>query len=299
MAIDGALTAAQLIALEPVGGRRLRSTLNQDNRLDMIFGGQPLCQALAAACTTVAEWPAHSLSAMFLRGGVVAEPVDYQVEVLRDGRRFAQRRVLAVQGDRAIFDLLCSFHDPEDGGNHQMGGVEGVPPPEALPSLEDDVAAHADRLPKALVRSARLPFPVEIRLIDPDAIFFGTVGPVQRDHWFRVPAEGIVDPRAHQCLLAFASDYWLVPTVIAGRRAHVASLNHSLWFHAPVNTADWLLYRTDSPWAGHGRGLARGLIYDRAGMLVASVAQEISARPAPHRRGDQDGGAVGAGEGMR
>ena len=299
MTINGALTAAQLIALEPIGGGRLRSTLNQDNRVDMIFGGQPLCQALAAACTTVAKWPAHSLSAMFLRGGVVAEPVDYQVEVLCDGRRFAQRRVLATQGGRPIFDLLCSFHDPEDGGNHQMGGIEGVPPPEALPSLGDYVAGHADRLSKTLVRSARLPFPVEIRLIDPDAIFFGTIGVIQRDHWFRVPAAGIADPRAHQCLLAFASDYWLAATAIAGRHVHVASLNHSLWFHAPINAADWLLYRTDSPWAGHGRGLARGLIYDRAGVLVASVVQEISARSAPHRRGDQGGAAVGAGVRIR
>jgi acyl-CoA thioesterase-2 len=30
----------------------------------------------------------------------------------------------------------------------------------------------------------------------------------------------------------------------------------------------------DSPWAGHARGFARGSIYDRAGNLIASVAQE-------------------------
>ena len=51
------------------------------------------------------------------------------------------------------------------------------------------------------MRSARLPFPVKIWLIDLDAIFFETVGLAQRDHWFRVPVAGIVDPRAHQCLL--------------------------------------------------------------------------------------------------
>ncbi|WP_174275209.1 acyl-CoA thioesterase [Sphingomonas bacterium] len=293
--IEDALGAAQLIALEPVGPDRLRSALNQDNRAGMIFGGQPLCQALAAACTTVADWPAHSLSAMFLRGGVVAEPVDYQVERSRDGRRFAQRRVLATQGGRPIFDLLCSFHDPEDGGAYQMGDVEGVPAPETLPSLRDYVLGHADRLPKVLVHSARLPFPVEIRLIDPDAILLGTMELRQRDHWFRMPsAAGIAAGHAHQCLLAFASDYWLAGTASAGRRVHVASLNHSLWFHAPMNAGDWLLYRTDSPWAGQGRGLARGLIYDRSGVLVASVAQEISARARPHRRDDQGAAAVGA-----
>jgi len=35
-----------------------------------------------------------------------------------------------------------------------------------------------------------------------------------------------------------------------------------------------LLYSLDSPSAQGARGIARGLIYDRAGKLVASTAQE-------------------------
>ena len=35
-----------------------------------------------------------------------------------------------------------------------------------------------------------------------------------------------------------------------------------------------MLYATDSPWAGHGRGMNRGSIFSRDGRLVASVAQE-------------------------
>jgi acyl-CoA thioesterase-2 len=90
-------------------------------------------------------------------------------------------------------------------------------------------------------------------------------------------AAEVADPRARQCLLAFASDFWLAGTASAGYRdaRAVVTLNHSVWFHAPADVGDWLLYRTDSPWAGAGRGLARGLIYDRAGRLVASTVQEI------------------------
>lgn len=292
--IDDALSAAQLLALVAVAPGRLRSLRNQDNRAAMIYGGQPLCQALAAAMTTVPSWPAHSLSAMFLRPGVVAEPVDYHVEPLRDGRRFAQRRVLATQGGRAIFDLLCSFHDSEDGAARQFDGVDGVPAPETLPNLADYATGRADRLPRLLVETMRSPFPVEVRLIEPDAIF-GAAEVSRRDHWFRMAtAAGIADPRAQQCLLAFASDYWFSGVATTPRRRQVASLNHSLWFHAPVDVGDWLLYRADSPWAGHGRGLARGLIYDRTGVLVASVAQEISAREAAHRGDDQHAPAMGA-----
>src|SRR3546814_20555727 len=54
----------------------------------------------------------------------------------------------------------------------------------------------------------------------------------------------------------------------------MASLDHALWFHRPFRADDWLLYSIDSPSAQGSRGLARGLIYDRDGQLVASTAQE-------------------------
>ena len=37
---------------------------------------------------------------------------------------------------------------------------------------------------------------------------------------------------------------------------------------------EWLLYATDSPWSGGGRGFNRGRIFNQSGDLVASVAQE-------------------------
>jgi acyl-CoA thioesterase-2 len=54
----------------------------------------------------------------------------------------------------------------------------------------------------------------------------------------------------------------------------MASLDHALWFHRPFRADEWLLYSLDSPTAQGGRGLARGLVYDRAGHLVASAVQE-------------------------
>jgi acyl-CoA thioesterase-2 len=47
-----------------------------------------------------------------------------------------------------------------------------------------------------------------------------------------------------------------------------------MWFHRPFRADDWLLYSIDSPSAQSSRGLARGMIYDRAGRLVASTTQE-------------------------
>ena len=115
--VSGSLAAAELVQLEPQGEHVYRAAHNQHNFVGAIFGGQVLCQALAAARRTVAEWPAHTLSGLFLRAGKVDAPVDYKVEVVRNGRRFAARRVLALQDGRPIFDMLCSFQGPAPARN--------------------------------------------------------------------------------------------------------------------------------------------------------------------------------------
>jgi acyl-CoA thioesterase II len=85
----------------------------------------------------------------------------------------------------------------------------------------------------------------------------------------------------HQCALAYASDMMLLDAALIphGRTVFektimAASLDHALWFHRPFRADEWLLYAQDSPNAAGGRGFARGLIFTRDGVLVASVAQE-------------------------
>lgn len=279
------LAAAELLQLkqQETGGFRARH--NQHNFMGSVFGGQVLCQALAAAQRTVADWPAHTCSGIFLRGGRVEQPIDYHVDVVRDGRRFAARRVLAMQAGKPIFDMLCSFHDAEDGPEHEQKLAEQVPQPEDLLNLQEFCAANIDRFPVARLPVYGAPFPVELRLNDAELAFFGRPEQARRSFWLRMPsAETIEDAAAHQCLLAFMSDYWFAGVAGAPHRSAaagpsptvtIASLNHSLWFHAQVRADEWHLFVTESPWAGKGRGLARGLIYSRTGRLVASAAQEV------------------------
>jgi acyl-CoA thioesterase-2 len=282
-----AIGAVELLALEQIGERRFRAVHNLDNGRGANFGGQPLVQGLAAARRTVGGWPAHSVTGTFLRAGATALPVDYEVEAVRDGRRFAARRVLARQDGKPIFDMLCSFHDPGDGPGHQYGEAPSVPAPETLISLADFARTNADRLPPEMVALYTQPFPIELRLLDPEEILFAQRRTPRHDYWFRIPsAAGIGDPLDHQCLLAFLSDFWLAGTAGALHfrsseitRIAVVTLNHSLWFHHPVRADQWLLYHTESPWTGNGRGLVRGLIYDESGRLTATTVQEVSVRP--------------------
>jgi acyl-CoA thioesterase-2 len=102
-----------------------------------------------------------------------------------------------------------------------------------------------------------------------------------RQVWFRVPVRLPDDPIVHQAILAYASDYGLLPTALHPHdisfrdpRLQIASLDHTLWMHRPFRADEWLLYTIDSPAAAGARGFVRGQVFTRAGRLVASVAQE-------------------------
>ena len=72
-----------------------------------VFGGQVLGQALMAANYTVKECEVHSLHAYFLRPGDVKAPILYEVDRARDGKSFTNRRVVAIQHGRPIFNMAA------------------------------------------------------------------------------------------------------------------------------------------------------------------------------------------------
>jgi acyl-CoA thioesterase II len=84
-----------------------------------------------------------------------------------------------------------------------------------------------------------------------------------------------------RAILAYLSDMTLLDTstfphgrAVFDPDLQVASLDHAMWFHRDDPLDDWLLYTQDSPSSSGSRGLSRGTIYNRKGLLVASVAQE-------------------------
>ena len=62
----------------------------------------------------------------------------------------------------------------------------------------------------------------------------------------------------------------------------LASIDHAMWFHTNVHADEWLLFAQDTPVARNGHGLARGLFFNREGVLVASVVQESLMRTRRH-----------------
>jgi acyl-CoA thioesterase-2 len=222
----------------------------------------------------------HSLHAYFLRAGNLNLPILYQVERIRDGHSFATRRVVAVQEGEAIFSLAASFHVSEPGFDHHAQAPDVVGPEELL--SEHDLAVQlGDRLPERLRPTATRMRPIELRPVAPRNPLRPTPMPPLRHVWLRAIDTLPDDPALHAYLLAYASDFSLLGTSLDPHGVswlspgmQMASLDHAMWFHRPFRMDDWLLYAIESPSASGALGLVRGQFFDRAGRLVASVAQE-------------------------
>lgn len=243
-----------------------------------VFGGQVVAQALAAAARSMTEdKQAHSLHAYFLRAGDTTRPIIYRVQRDFDGGSFANRRVVAVQGGVPILNLAASFQRPEEGLDHSVRAPEAAPP-EACPDLASALAASGQPMPQPILdRLAAF----DVRLAPPPPQHWAGSGGASQFLWFRLSRPMPADPVMQRVVLAYASDFALLTTAVLphsipffSQRLQVASLDHALWFHATPPVDDWLLYTMDSPWADGGRGFGRGIIFDRAGRLIASVAQE-------------------------
>ena len=154
-----------------------------------------------------------------------------------------------------------------------------MPAPEGLPDWED---LRAVLLPDA----PRMESPIEVRMLDP---FSEAPSPPRQRNWMRVKGPLPDDPVLHAAVLVYATDRTLLSTAA---RAHglpwgkrmAASLDHAVWIHHPIARdrfmlgQDWMLYASESPVAHDARGLITGGVYTRAGVRIASVAQEALIR---------------------
>ncbi|MCU1616265.1 MAG: Acyl-CoA thioesterase [Frankiales bacterium] len=283
----GAAGLQELLDLEQLGEHVFRGRSRQP-ATTRVFGGQVAAQALVAAGRTVRDaHPVHSLHGYFLRPGNPAEPIDYLVEEVRDGRSLATRRVTAVQGDEEVFMSAASFHRLEEGVAHQLPvaepfAAEDVPPAERVMELADDAT-------RTWLTAIQDLFPLDVRFLDEPiraAVVRGERPAPRQRFLVRSSSSLPDDPLVHVCAAAYVSDLFLLSTALAphgllmGHPAvSAASLDHALWFHTPFRADEWLLYEMEGIWAGHGRALCRGHLFDARGNLLASVVQEGRVRP--------------------
>ncbi|MFM5906218.1 MAG: acyl-CoA thioesterase [Novosphingobium sp.] len=246
-----------------------------------VFGGQVIAQALVSAERTVdPAREVHSLHAYFLRGGSEDHEIDFTIARDFEGGSFSNRRVVASQEGTPILNLTASFHKREPGVHHAQAMPQTKMPDELFneQQLRDQYIHLVPEQMRKFVASFRA---LEIKPADPMAWAGMKAGEPRLDTWFRAPSALPDDPHVHRAVLAYATDYSLLGTCTVPHqlswmtgKVQGASLDHAIWFHDDFRADEWLLYSTDSPWAGRARGFNRGRIYTLDGRLVAETAQE-------------------------
>jgi acyl-CoA thioesterase-2 len=246
-----------------------------------VFGGQTIGQALVAAQRTVdPSRRVHSLHGYFMRPGDIKVPIVYEVDRIRDGLSFNTRRVVAIQHGHAIFSLEASFQLVEDGLDHQVAMPLDVPPPEDLLTQRELLEALGS-VPDVIRRFWARERPLEIKPVGIEHYVSREKLPPQQNIWIRATGSVPGEWPIQSAVLAYLSDMTLLDTAtfphgraIFDPDLQVASLDHAMWFHRDDPLDDWLLYTQDSPSSSGSRGLSRGTIYNRKGLMIASVAQE-------------------------
>src|ERR1700753_4444884 len=97
------------------------------------LGGQLMAQSFVASTRTLArdDLPPSALSVHFVNGGDITKDIEFRVVRLRDERRFANRRVDAVQDGVLLSSAMISYMS---GGRGLEHGVE--PPLVARPDTQ-------------------------------------------------------------------------------------------------------------------------------------------------------------------
>lgn len=240
-------------------GETGKSALNMSNRL---FGGMVVAQTVVAAGRTHPEHKLHSVQQFFLRGGRADSPATYRVERLFQGRTYASVRVEVHQSNELISHAQIGLSMGIDGPNRQDAAPTIVP---------RDQTVNRDELRK---RANWEDQPVAMHI---DPATEGDALPVM-ETWIHPAGPMPQDPLLHKAVLAYVSDRALMSVAWRPHGEHASfkgsTLDHSLWFHRPVQFDDWHSYCMQSPTIADGRGLNIGQLHHHDGTHVATSVQQ-------------------------
>lgn len=244
------------------------------------FGGQLMAQSFVASSRTLVRdnLPPSALSVHFINGGDTAKDIEFRVVRLRDERRFANRRVDAVQDGTLLSTAMIAYMSGGRGLEHAVE-PPAVPEPHTQPPIGELLRGYEETVPH-FVNALQ---PIEWRYTNDPAWVMRDKGERLSHNrvWVKALGQMPADPVLHTAVMVYSSDTTVLDPVITTHglswgydRIFAASANHSVWFHRQVNFDDWVLYSTSSPVAADSRGLGTGYFFDRSGQVVATVVQE-------------------------
>ncbi len=232
----------------------------------VVDGSQLLAQAIVACSKSLPGHSVRTAHAVFVRTVDGERALEFDVDVLHEGRTFASAVVTVSQGGRRCASVTL------------LADVE-----------QDDVITHHHPKPDVAVPEDAVPFEMplvgrQLRLVgitdpnDPEEI-----GPPVIDAWLRY--DPVPERRdLAKALLAHFTGHLSVSTTMRGHPGIGTSMAHdsvstgvmgiAVTFHEPVAWEGWLLYHHESTQVGRGMSYVRGQIFTEQGRLIASFTQD-------------------------
>ena len=260
-------------------------SLHKNEGWHQVFGGQLIIQALkAGSCTVPDDKKLISFHSIFVAPGDLSSRITYRVDVLRDGKSFSTREVVATQNDKIRFKATITFQVDEVGLDYQSDMPE-IARPEDCADLEGIELVYREYYPEHLGEidtSRKIPEQaIEIRFVDVEHFLKPTDKSSEQSVWIKFNGELGGGQEDHKHILAYASDQSISHVAVQPHglggfnpKLRFVSLDHAMWFHRPFRADDWLLLVRNCLSNHSGRVLVKGNIYTRSGALVASLAQE-------------------------
>ena len=242
----------------------------EDER-QVVEGTQVLAQVIVAVAKRFPEKSVRSAHAVFSRAVLVGPPVEFDIDVVAEGRSTATAVVSVSQNGRRAITVTALLDVPTDDViRHQLSRPE--------------VAAPADAHHSPMPMAGR-----ELRLVDVvDVNSPDEVGPPELYAWLHYDPIPARDDLAKALIAYFTGHLGISTTMrahegIGTSQSHLtvstAPLTVTVSFHEPVTWTGWLLYTHESTQVGAGMSYVRGAVHTEEGGLIASFAQEALIRP--------------------
>lgn len=177
------------------------------------FGGLLMAQSFVASSRTLLrdDLAPSALSVHFINGGDTTKDIEFQVVRLRDERRFANRRIDAVQNGTLLSSAMISYMS---GGRGLEHGVEPPPvaDPETRPPIGELLRGYEETVPH-FVNALQ---PIEWRYTNDPSWVMRDKG--ERLHYNRVWVKALGklpdDPILHTATMLYSSDTTVLDSVI-------------------------------------------------------------------------------------
>lgn len=237
-------------------------------RVGQIFGGQLAAHSMTAAARVAPTLGPHSLHLIFLAVGDADRPVAFHTAPVKLGKAMSVIRVDVEQDERLLASSLVTCQADEQSQEHGIV-APSVPRPSECPQLDLSDAGGVSPVWST----------VEARHVLRDN---GQI-PCMR-LWLRWTAELPDEASAHAAALVWITDLAMLRTARLPSASDSvwarpgASLDHSVWLHRAARADEWLLLDVVSPVRAGARALAEARLFNEAGQLVASSAQECITR---------------------